>query len=242
MRIHSLLAGLAVILAPAHVALSAEPPLLTCQFYARGQASTPASVTDLAKKFDDSLSRACINRRGRVFSYQSVADVVRAPNGVCFYDRFERVAAGQPANDETYTFMTYAPNATCPAQSAREYIMVEGVSPGVFLSILGFLNAISDGPADFDRAVSISIEREASLRPWLGEFRSRLLDSNGRPILHAVTVGRLVGNEDTLAYSLTFSDPRDSAASHSIAIDLTPDGWKIIDYELFRLTSSPVPR
>jgi hypothetical protein len=242
MRSHLLLAGLAVILVSTQVLLAAEPPLLTCQFYARGQASTPASVADFAKKFDDSLSRACINPRGRVLFYDSVDDVVHAPNGVCFYDRFERLAAGRPASDETRTFMSYSPNAACPAQSAREYVMVEGVSPGVFLSILGFLKGISEGAAEFDRAVSISIEQEASVRPSLNGFRTRLLDLNGRPILYAATVGRLVGHEDTLAHVLTFEDPRDPAASHSVAIDLTPDGWKIMDYEMFRITSFTVPR
>jgi len=207
---------------------AAQTEHTACKIYFVDDRLTPPSVKALLEMHGDAAARVCSPDTENV-SYAAISAVWKGARGACIFQQgpVSYLKLNEQAGPYT-TFMALA-RADCPKQDDRSYKSAEGVSEGVFVALINFVERISASRANFDAELVLS-QRDQSI----GEARAGILASEPRARLTLSAI-RLQppdihfsqSTTADYAYVLEFADDS-TRRGWQLIVDLTPRGFKIV--------------
>ena len=140
---------------------AAQTERTACKIYFVDDRLTPPAVKALLEMHSDAAATVCSPDTENI-SYAAISAVWKGPRGACIFQQgpVSYLKLNEQAGPYT-TFMALA-RAGCPKQDDRSYKSAEGVSEGVFVTLMNFVERISASRANFDAELALS-QRDQSV-------------------------------------------------------------------------------
>lgn len=172
----------------------------------------------------DNVAYICLDSLGNVTRYDSASLVRARGNGVCSFVRTPML----PRQNATLLFMA-ATARSCPEDRER-YVYVDGVSEGVFRSIVNFVESLRSGTT-FDAALRTAQVADDLERGQIESIRALIVRSSSDNLrIVSVELRSAIFVGDLSGYSIAFVDRRHAPQSPEwiLDIDLTNEGFKVL--------------
>jgi hypothetical protein len=227
-----------VVCASGHAPARAAAANPTCRMFF-SDANPPASVRTMLAQKGHSAAEVCLDARGNVTRYSPVTNVVHGGTGVCWYSVIIFPPGADPSVRpvfvfSTQTFMT-APLQVCPRQDDPRFYRADGVSERVFLALLELATSLSSSDDGFSAAFAtprtqMSFDQQREVSEMRGDILFGDPSTRTRYTLRSVGLRGPTALPEKLVYVLNFVLEPDPRNSWQLEVDLTPAGFKIIDW------------
>ena len=196
-----------------------------CRFYLSNAEKAPEPIEPLLRKSENGLY-VCTEKSGDLISYALLMPVWRGPLGVCGY---ERSAPMYPQGQKhtsfpSQVFMAMAMPGACPLQDDTRYIPANGVSEGTFVQILDFFAHLNHTPGDLEKSIVPQAHQKIS-NDNVEEVRDLL--RQGDAMVAGIRLASFSLNGGARGYEVVIR--AHSSKGLILSIDLTSDGFKILD-------------
>jgi hypothetical protein len=195
-----------------------------CHYRFRDRQNTPQVDQTFNQHPADSVAYICLDNSGKVTRYDTASLVRTRGTGTCSFVRTPLL----PKQNPTLLFMSVAAGS-CPEDRER-YVYVDGVSEGVFHSIMNFVESLRSG-AIFDAALRTAQVADDLERGQLESIKALIVRSSGDDLqIASVELRTAIFVGDLSGYSVAFlrkgSPPQ--SPQWILDIDLTNEGFKVL--------------
>jgi len=229
-----------------------------CKFYSAERERAPADVAELLRKAPGTFIRKCTPKlEHNQARYDVFSPTWGGPSGVCYtrsqqlyrirgaqahlrwsYQPFIGASRARPISIVPQLYMA-RPNTKCPSAISDEYVPVEGVSEGMFLSLVTAWEKMSNDAKLFDNAFA-KLGNSTKSSPTFAQFRRSVLGLNGRRLLSIASIsysgplpteGLGVPSMKRLSdYSLRIYNQSDDTEAYELELDIANSGLSISNF------------
>lgn len=209
--------------APEGGAARGEPRRTECKTYNVFDRGISDSIKAEISQNEDTVARICARGSGEIVKYWSLSAVSKGHQGICRF-WMTPVRNGERLVSHAITAMQFRPSR-CPAQADTGYIFTDGISEGVFLSVVRFWRDIQSSPRVFDaRLTHVDDPAQSASKKALRRhlFQGR---SSGAMNIEAIEMSVLPPR----AIEVRVVDSRSSEKFWLLYLDVGPSGVKVVD-------------